>query len=239
MLPPQGAGRQGRHGALLPLTLALLCAGAVCFSAAFADGLRHDGELLSALGPGGAVKAVVTITDDVHASAGPSGPGAVPAGWYAGALLRSAELGGRSIPARSPVLLTGTGSLPTLQPGDSLEVTGTISALPPGGAAVAVLRLSSAPRGLSGAPDTVVLRLRADLRSSAAWLPADAAGLLPGMVTGDRSAVPAGLADAMKLAGLTHLTAVSGANCTLVLASVILLARTLRLPRAAVAVTAG
>lgn len=46
----------------------------------------------------------------------------------------------------------------------------------------------------------------------------DAAGLLPGMTYGDRSGLDTGLEEAMKVTGLTHLTAVSGSNCALVMA---------------------
>ena len=60
----------------------------------------------------------------------------------------------------------------------------------------------------------------------------DTAALLPGMVMGDRAALDEGLNESMKVLGLTHLTAVSGANCTLVIASLMLFLRTLRTPRA-------
>ena len=51
------------------------------------------------------------------------------------------------------------------------------------------------------------------------------------MVTGDTSGLDPGLAAAMKAVGMTHLTAVSGANCSLVLGALLLGARSLRLPR--------
>ncbi|NQD90990.1 ComEC/Rec2 family competence protein, partial [Paenarthrobacter sp. CM16] len=69
--------------------------------------------------------------------------------------------------------------------------------------------------------------------SAADWLPPDAAGLLPGMVTGDTSALPESLETAMKTTGMTHLTAVSGANCSLILGGFILLARCFRWARPA------
>lgn len=59
----------------------------------------------------------------------------------------------------------------------------------------------------------------------------DAAALLPGMVMGDRGSMDESLKESMKVVGLTHLTAVSGANCTLVLASLMLVVRSLRTPR--------
>ena len=58
------------------------------------------------------------------------------------------------------------------------------------------------------------------------------------MVTGDTSALDEGLNAAMKAVGMTHLTAVSGANCSLVLGALLMLARSLRLPRLPAAVLA-
>jgi len=55
------------------------------------------------------------------------------------------------------------------------------------------------------------------------------------MVTGDTSALDPELEAAMKTVGMTHLTAVSGANCSLVLGTLLLIARSLRLPRTAAA----
>jgi competence protein ComEC len=52
------------------------------------------------------------------------------------------------------------------------------------------------------------------------------------MVTGDTSALDQGLGNAMKAVGMTHLTAVSGANCSLVLGALLVLCRRFRLPRA-------
>ncbi|BAS09101.1 comE operon protein 3 [Arthrobacter sp. Hiyo4] len=73
--------------------------------------------------------------------------------------------------------------------------------------------------------------LRVRYVSAASFLAADPAGLLPGMVTGDTSALDEGLNAAMKTVGMTHLTAVSGANCSLVLGALLIAARSLRLPR--------
>jgi competence protein ComEC len=62
--------------------------------------------------------------------------------------------------------------------------------------------------------------VRAGLRRAAARLPPSERGLLPGLVVGDTSAMPAAEAADFRRAGLTHLTAVSGANLAIVVASV-------------------
>ncbi|WP_435745431.1 ComEC/Rec2 family competence protein [Microbacterium sp. PMB16] len=51
-------------------------------------------------------------------------------------------------------------------------------------------------------------------------LPEPGAGLLPGLAVGDTRAVPQTLNDDMRTTGLSHLTAVSGANCAIVVGAV-------------------
>jgi competence protein ComEC len=56
--------------------------------------------------------------------------------------------------------------------------------------------------------------VRSSLRRAASGLPADARGLLPGLVDGDTANLDPVLAEHFRLAGLTHLVAVSGTNDT-------------------------
>ncbi|MCK2037049.1 ComEC/Rec2 family competence protein [Microbacterium sp. SSW1-49] len=69
-----------------------------------------------------------------------------------------------------------------------------------------------------------VFGVAADLRQSfierAARLPEPGAGLLPGLAVGDTRAVSTELNDDMRTTGLSHLTAVSGANCAIVVGAV-------------------
>lgn len=60
--------------------------------------------------------------------------------------------------------------------------------------------------------------VREGLRRATAHLPGDGGALLPGLAIGDTSLVSPALDAAMLQAGLTHLTAVSGANCAIVVA---------------------
>jgi competence protein ComEC len=64
-------------------------------------------------------------------------------------------------------------------------------------------------------------------------LPADQAAMLPALVLGDTSAVNTTTSQEFRAAGLTHLTAVSGANVTIVCGAVLFTARLIG-PRAAV-----
>lgn len=63
--------------------------------------------------------------------------------------------------------------------------------------------------------------LRAGLRRATDGLPADARALLPGLVIGDTTRIPAELDEAFHATDLTHLLAVSGANFTILLAVLI------------------
>ena len=68
-------------------------------------------------------------------------------------------------------------------------------------------------------------------------LPADQAAMLPALVLGDTSGVPNQMTADFRAAGLTHLTAVSGANVTIVCGAVLLTAGLIG-PRAAVGLAA-
>src|SRR5690606_4089868 len=62
--------------------------------------------------------------------------------------------------------------------------------------------------------------VRSDFVERAVRLPEPGAGLLPGLAVGDTRAVSEELNDWMLTSGLSHLTAVSGANCAIVVAAV-------------------
>ena len=73
-------------------------------------------------------------------------------------------------------------------------------------------RLASAG-GVFAAADFV----RARFRAATDGLPADARGLVPALVIGDTTRTPGDLTSAMLATGMSHLSAVSGSNVTLVL----------------------
>lgn len=63
--------------------------------------------------------------------------------------------------------------------------------------------------------------VRAGLRTAVSGLPEKPAALVPALVVGDTAAMPAELVGQFRATGLTHLTAVSGANLTLLLVAVL------------------
>jgi competence protein ComEC len=104
---------------------------------------------------------------------------------------------------------------------------------------VAVLSATGKPRLGEAAPIAQAAQgIRAGFGAAArAALPADQAAMLPALVLGDTSTVSAQTIEEFRIAGLTHLTAVSGANVTIVCGAVLMTAALLG-PRLAVALAA-
>ncbi|MDV8022409.1 ComEC/Rec2 family competence protein [Rhodococcus sp. IEGM 1330] len=105
---------------------------------------------------------------------------------------------------------------------------------------VAVIRTSgppvtvNEPGTISAAAGTFRSNLAAVAQNS---MPPDRAGLLPGLVVGDVSRLDETVTENFRAAGLTHLTAVSGANFSIVIGAVLLVLRGIGIgPRATVAV---
>ena len=154
------------------------------------------------------------------------------------ATARSARIAGSTATLDVPVLVFG-------QPGDSaigraqigslLRMTGTVQAADPG-EDVAFLVFARGDAVAAGAPPPLLAAasaIRRDFRGAASGLPGDGGALLPGLAIGDTSSVSPTLSDAMKTASLSHLTAVSGANCAIVVGLALALGAADGLPRLA------
>jgi len=104
---------------------------------------------------------------------------------------------------------------------------------------VAVLTASGRPTmGTAGAVQRAAHAVRRRFAAAARdALPADQAAMLPALVLGDTAAVTGETSREFRAAGMTHLTAVSGANVTIVCAAVLFSARLIG-PRAAVVLAA-
>ncbi|MFV0463026.1 MAG: ComEC/Rec2 family competence protein [Nostocoides sp.] len=140
---------------------------------------------------------------------------------------------GASCATSAPVLVRGDRRWAGLRWHEHVEVLGRLAPAPPADAVVAMLSPMEGPRVVAAADPLarVAERARAGLRSAVRPLPADAAGLLPGLVLGDTSTTPPELTAAMKTTGMTHLSAVSGSNVAIVLGMVLGLARWVGLRR--------
>ena len=138
------------------------------------------------------------------------------------------EQGGRVSLARVPVRVVGYGDeWAALSWGQRVSFDGRVlprgRADPYAGVVVArgpPLVVAAAPRILGW---TEVVRGR--LAAAVGGLPNDARGLLPALVVGDTTQVPADLTVAMRVSGLAHVTAVSGANVVLLLTAMLGVAR--------------
>jgi len=229
-----GAARRRRPTRrMLPAaTLALLVLlGALAVGAA----LRHErssGPLAEAVSNGWTAMLSGTVADDpvpLTASWG----GSDPRIRYTLAV-ETVEARGRSHHAAGEVVVLGSGEAPVL--GATVTVTGRLQApasrtdravgtLTANGAATTV----RGPAGVQRWVGTV----RTAARDVVAQVPGDAGGLLLGVALGDTSRVDDSLSNAFKVAGLTHLVAVSGSHFAIIGALVAAAAAACRLPRAA------
>ncbi|MET0932518.1 MAG: ComEC/Rec2 family competence protein, partial [Mycetocola sp.] len=120
-----------------------------------------------------------------------------------------------------PVLLFATvaGGHPAAI-GSVLEATGVARLTQPGEAAAVLLFAGRPVHVLSGPPWTLAWAagMRSEFVKQASALPGTGGQLLPGLAVGDTTAVGDDLDQDMKTSSLTHLTAVSGANCAVIVA---------------------
>jgi competence protein ComEC len=236
-----GAERKpGRRSFLATSAVALFLAAAAAAHSAVASGQRFEGPLAEAIASGKSVVAVVEVAGAPRALTAP-GQAGPPERWSVPVWTRDVSTGGVLLRTRAQLLVMGGGAWGTAVPGQLLRATGKLRPPDPGKEEAGILTASSDPGRATGAPilQESAKELREEFVAAASFLAPDPRGLLPGMVTGDTSALDEGLNTAMEGVGMTHLTAVSGANCSLVLGALLLACRSLRLPRLPAAALAG
>ncbi|WP_281534803.1 ComEC/Rec2 family competence protein [Cryobacterium breve] len=120
-----------------------------------------------------------------------------------------------------------------LRIGATVSLDATLVATEPGDAAALLVFDDGRPVPVAAAPWWLdwADALRSRFAAAAAALPGDGGALLPGLAIGDTSAVGDDLDAAMKSSALSHLTAVSGANCAVLIAIIMLLGGRFRLGR--------
>jgi competence protein ComEC len=160
------------------------------------------------------------------ATAGSATAGAATAGSATGGARFSATVdvltaGKTSVPARMPVLVFAPEGT-SVRIGQTVAVTGTLRMLPSSSENAALVYASARPRRLRDPPALLAAAnsVRSAFAAVARGLPGDGGALLPGLAIGDVHDVPESLSADMKQASLTHLTAVSGANCAVVVSLV-------------------
>ncbi|MGC5021949.1 ComEC/Rec2 family competence protein [Micromonospora sp. DT47] len=216
--------------------------GVVCGATATAARLhgRDAGPLRALVAERVRVTAELAVRDDPRPVRGAPGRSAT--------LLVATELvhltgpdGGRlRAPVRVLVLATDPGWRGLL-PGQRLTAEGRLTAPRGGDLTAAVLTTVGPPVPLGPPPwlQRAAGTLRAGLQRACAPLPDEQGGLLPGLVVGDTSRLPAAVEEDFRATGMTHLNAVSGSNVAIVVGAVLLLARWARAGPRAAAVLCG
>lgn len=224
-----------------PATLAVAClfGAAVAAHAAMDAGLRDGGPVADAAAARDSVVMNLLIVGeprDLGTDSRGSGRWAVPAE------VVDIAANGMLIRSRARILLTGGEGWDKVVTGQEVRTAGKLKPAKPGQVEAGVLAAATPPMqpGPEKPADTPhgPAYLKKQFALAAEWLKGDAAGLLPGMVTGDTTHLDGSLEMAMKTTGTTHLTAVSGANCSLILGGLVLLARSFGLSRGAAATVA-
>ncbi|HTI27430.1 MAG TPA: DNA internalization-related competence protein ComEC/Rec2 [Kutzneria sp.] len=140
------------------------------------------------------------------------------------------------VPAGDVIVLAQAGDWADLLPGQWLTVTGRAAPPRGGDLTVAVVQARGSPADVTPAPpwQVVAAALRSGLRRASAVLPDEQAGLVPGLVVGDTANLSPRVSDEFRVAGMTHLLAVSGANLAIVAGAALFAIRLLGLgPRIA------
>ncbi|WP_323099795.1 ComEC/Rec2 family competence protein [Intrasporangium sp. YIM S08009] len=229
--------RRGRAGPVARLAAATLAVLALLLCAAAGH------RAVRSAGPVGGLadeQAVVTLVGRASADPRRIGPDlsaperAGPPLWVVRLDAEQVTGRGRTTAVSTPVLLICGGSAwAGVGWRDELVVVGRLSPAQPGDDVVAVVSVNGDPRVRDG-PGALVEttdHVRERFRDATAGVWPDARGLVPALVVGDTSRTPAELTDAMQATGLSHLSAVSGTNVTLVLAAGLALCGAVRVPR--------
>ena len=143
--------------------------------------------------------------------------------------LGSAESGTHlpATPSSVPVLVfdaVDAKSATTTGIGTTLRLRGTVTETPPEDDVSYLLFAVGEADVVAGPPGYLEWSnaLRAGFSTHALTLPGDGGRLLPGLAIGDTGAVDDRLDAAMKTSSLSHLTAVSGANCAIIIGLIML-----------------
>lgn len=204
------------------LALAALAVALCCTSIAVGQSARQPSALVTVAEAGDRVTVTGVVTGTVR-------PGA-----------RSFEMTGNAVSGGDvaatgaiPLLVFGADPRERLGIGTTVELTGRLGATDAGDDRAFLLFPDAPPDVLAPPPWYLAWAdgLREGFIAVAADLPGDGGDLVPGLAVGDTSAVSEGLDAAMTTSSLTHLTAVSGANCAIVIGLIMLAGAAVGLPR--------
>ena len=203
------AGRPSRRALLVVLGVSF-AAMALVATAAFAgsDARRPEVVRVAHTLSGAEIVTTQTVTHESH--------------HFAATLTR---IGNRVVSV--PVLVFDASPASRIEIGTTLAVSGSLQATSPIDE-VSYLVFATGPASQVAPPPwylSATNGLRVGLSRAARTLPGDGGALLPGLAIGDTTAVSPTLNAAMKTSSLSHLTAVSGANCAVVIGLILLVGR--------------
>jgi competence protein ComEC len=138
---------------------------------------------------------------------------------------------GQWIPVDGSVVVLGAADgWRDVLPGQRVRISGTLQPDLRGSVLSVTLFTWDTPQLLGQPPwwQRMAGRIRSRLRDATRVLPDQERGLLPGLIDGDTSGLDPVLTERFRLAGLTHLVAVSGTNCSILVGAVLLVLRRLR-----------
>lgn len=177
-----------------------------------------------------AASGVATSAETVSLACGGHEPGSGPAP-AAASPSTALAVPGPVVPVSASAILWLDGPPPERwYPGATVCLTGAIGRVPPEGLSAFEISVSTVggPGSATGVPGRLgvaAAKLRSGLRAAAGHVAG--AELVPGLAVGDTSLVSSSLDRLMLESNLTHLTAVSGSNCALVIAAAVAGARAL------------
>jgi competence protein ComEC len=147
--------------------------------------------------------------------------------------LESITIGDAVVAAPVPVLAFGEHAEERLGIGARVEVSGRLAPSEPGDDVAFLFFTQGAPTMIAAPPGYLdwANSVRQRFLAEATRLPGDGGALLAGLAIGDTSAVGDELDAAMKTSSLSHLTAVSGANCAIVIGLIMAAGAALGMPR--------
>jgi competence protein ComEC len=205
----------GRRYVPTLLAVVLVGAGVAAVALARAEAVR-DGPVAALARQRALVVLTGTVTADPRAVEGPFGTRI---------LVRLA------VGRRQPVLVFGDDGWKRLAMGERVRFTGRLA---PADARDRDLAALATPRGpperigRAGVGWRATDALRASIREAVAHRPESQRALVPALVDGDDAGMPPDLTQDFRTTGLTHLTAVSGTNLTLVVGFLLVVARWVR-----------
>lgn len=204
--------RRTRRHAALTVTLAVAAFGGAVAAASVTHValLLPDRDRVAALPVSGGrvIELTATVVGKPERSA---------TGWRFDADATSITAGGSEVRRGAPIVVRAQERPAGLDLGATVSMSGSAFIAEPGSRAVLIVDVAS-PEIVARPPGVLAAasQLRADLLAQASTLPQPGAGLIAGLAVGDTTAVTAELDAQMKTASLSHLTAVSGANCAVV-----------------------